>query len=275
MRALVDRYPLFAYFVLAYAISWCGILIVAGHSGIPASSATRDNLFPAVFAAQVLGPPVAALVLWTALGGIAAIRAMFARIAIWRAPAICYVVALFAAPVAAFAVLLASSAVSQEYRPGVLVGENVVGLLMLGIAGGLLSGFLEEIGWTGFATERAPRSWGIVKAGLLIGVLHGVWHFVAGFWSDGDEYGALYFPHFILFWIGGLAALRVLIVWLYRRTGSLFLAQLAHASYTGSLLILWPSATPAANIAWTTAFVAVLWIIALVVAWRYPTGADA
>jgi membrane protease YdiL (CAAX protease family) len=253
-RAALVRRSLAAYFALAYAISWGAVAAV--HAG-PGGGAA------AMFAAQASGPVVASLLLTFVINGRAGLSRLFAQMLVWRAPVGCYAIALLAAPLAAALVLFLLSLASPTFMPAVATAADPWQLVWLGIAGGVLAGGLEELGWTGFATARMPRRWGILFAGLLIGCLHGAWHFLPGFIGEGAQYGVLYWPYFLVFWIGGLAALRVIIIWLYRRTGSLLMAQLAHATFTGSLLVLWPQASAAETLLWTTMFAVLLWLVAL------------
>lgn len=61
--------------------------------------------------------------------------------------------------------------------------------------------------------------------------------------------------------------MRVLIVWLYTNTQSVLLAQLMHASSTGSLVVLGaPHASPAQETLWYAIYAATLWAgVAIVV----------
>lgn len=147
--------------------------------------------------------------------------------------------------------------VSPDFTPGFLTGG--LPLVAMGLAIGLAAGFLEEIGWTGFAIRRLLGTWSVLRIGIVVGMLHGVWHLLAGYWAEGLVYGLWYIPHFVLCWIGGLAGMRILLSSLFARTGSLPIAQLTHASYTGGMIMLWPAATsPAQNVLWTGLFAALL-----------------
>jgi uncharacterized protein len=56
--------------------------------------------------------------------------------------------------------------------------------------------------------------------------------------------------------------MRVLIVWVYSNTSSVLLAQLMHASSIGFLVVLSPlSVSPAQEMLWYAAYVAVPWIV--------------
>jgi hypothetical protein len=84
--------------------------------------------------------------------------------------------------------------------------------------------------------------------------------------SDETPAVILFLPQF-LFYVGVLPAYRVLMVWVYDRTGSLLVAMLMHASLTASLpLILLP---PARGVPLLTSYLvlaAALWVVVAVVA---------
>ena len=71
--------------------------------------------------------------------------------------------------------------------------------------------------------------------------------------------------NFLFFYIGALTAYRVLMTWVYANTQSLLLAMLMHASYTGWLLVLYPSTSFKQGLVWQTAFATSLWVVVAVV----------
>jgi membrane protease YdiL (CAAX protease family) len=110
---------------------------------------------------------------------------------------------------------------------------------VIGLAAGLMTGFCEELGWTGFVIPRLRLRYGVLTTGIIVGLLWGAWHFPL--FSGGDLSGALplalYLPAQLFTF---LPAYRVLMVWVYDRTGSLLVAIVMHASLTASTLILQP-----------------------------------
>lgn len=135
--------------------------------------------------------------------------------------------------------------------------------------GGLAAGFFEELGWTGFALPKMQLRHSALAAALMLGVTWAMWHFLADFWGGFDACGTLYLPHFLL-WVVALTAYRVLITWVYNNSGSLLLAMLMHASFTGSQAILGPSAAPASeSVRWYAVFAAALWVVVAIVATAY------
>lgn len=256
------RHAVWAFVAGAYLISWGAALPIIGPYGIPARADTAASARGLAFIAMALGPPLAALLLTAALDGLQGINDLVSRLLRWRVPLTDYVVALCLVPATAAVVGAASSAIAPELTPQLLTTAAPLSLLLFGVGAGLVAGWFEEIGWTGFALHRMLPRLGLVRTGIALGAIHGAWHLLVGYWGEGAAMGALYLPYFLFAWVLGLVALRVLVGWLYRRTRSLLVAQLAHASYTGGLLVLWPSSpTPAQLTAWSVAFAAALGLV--------------
>src|SRR5215217_2814830 len=91
------------------------------------------------------------------------------------------------------ATLLALSLVSAEFLPGFLTTSIKASLLQFDIVAslGLGAGFLEELGWTGFAVPTLLRlRYGVLATGLFVGLLWGAWHFLSNVWASGTSSGA-------------------------------------------------------------------------------------
>jgi membrane protease YdiL (CAAX protease family) len=248
-KAFIKRHPVLTYYVLTFAISWGGFLLVIGGPGaIPGTSEQVERLVPFAMLTWFAGPSVASILLTCLVDGRAGLRELLSRLLRWQVGARWYAVALLTAPLYYAAVLLALSLTSPEFLPGILTTSDKAGLLLFGIASGLLGGgFLEELGWTGFAVPRLRLHNGALTTGLIVGVLWGALHFSVIFWLSGRTLGALPLALFLTvrgfdLLVGGLVAFRVLMVWVYDRTGSLLVAMLMHASLSASMLILGPPA---------------------------------
>jgi membrane protease YdiL (CAAX protease family) len=145
--------------------------------------------------------------------------------------------------------------------------------LLFALAAGVAVGIAEEIGWTGFATPRLRRRHGILGTGLIIGVVWGAWHIIGNVvFASGAYSGALAVPLFMTLriiglLIGGLPAYRVLTIWVYDRTGSVFLAMLMHMSLTASTLSLEPLGISGASLVISDVVSVLVWwgIVAIVV----------
>lgn len=88
-----------------------------------------------------------------------------------------------------------------------------------------MAGFMEEIGWMGYVFEPMETKWGTRNAGLLLGLLWGLWH-VPMYVFAFDH------PSWVVAQTFSLIGLRILIIWLFKKTGeSVFIAILIHAIY--------------------------------------------
>jgi len=237
VTAFIKRHPVLAYYLLTFALSWGSVLMVLGPSWF--TGAPTDVQLPLVYLAMLTGPTITGLLLTGLVRGKAGFRDLVSRLLRWRVGARWYAVALLTAPLLMMASLLALSPLSAGFLPSILVTDDKATLLLTGVAAGLSAGFFEELGWMGFAVPGLRPRHGILTTGLIVGLLWGAWHFPL--FSGGDPSGAIppaLFVPVLLF--SFLPAYRVLIVWLYDRTGSLLVAILMHVSLTASTQILQP-----------------------------------
>ena len=269
IKAFIKSHPLLSFFALVFAIAWGGILIlVGGPSGIPTNEEQFERLMPWVMLALLAGPSVAGIVLTGLVYGREGFRNLLTRMRRWRVGARWYALALLTAPLLYVGVSLALLLTSSEFVPGILATSDKASLLLMGIAYGLLGGgLLEELGWTGFATPTLLRQrYSVLATGLIIGVLWGVFHWPVNGWAGVTFSGALSvaisLPLQLFFTVAGLTAFRVLMVWVYERTGeSLLVAMLMHASLTASMIILPPVVTGVAFLTYNLVFTAALWVV--------------
>jgi len=274
IKAFIKRHPLLSYFVLAFAISWGGILIAVGlgPGGFSATPQQLQMAVPYAVPAMILGPSVAGILLTSLLYGRTGLSEFRSRLLRWRVGARWYAVALLTAPLSMMAVLLALSLLSPEFLPRIFTAGDKPILLLMGIAVGLVAGIFEELGWTGFAVPTLLRlRYGVLSTGLIVGVLWGAWHLPINFWASGVTSGELSLAIFLPAWllgilVGSLTAYRVLMVWVYERTGSLLMAMLMHVSLATFTFILTP---PLGGVPYWVigfAYAASLWVIVAVVA---------
>jgi len=270
IRAFVKSHPVLSYYAMVFAISWGGILLVVGlgPGGIPATKEQVGALMPFMLLALFAGPSVAGLVMTGLVYGRAGFRNLLTRMTRWRVGARWYALALLTAPLLVTATLLALSLTSPEFLPGIFTSDDKVTLVLFGIGWGLVGGgLLEELGWTGFAVPTLLRQrHGVLATGLFVGVLWGLWHFLITFWASGTASGALSLAGFlpaVLFYVGSLPAYRVLMVWVYDRTGeSMLLAMLMHASFSASMLIQQPLGLALVpGLAWNFVLASALWVV--------------
>ncbi|NOT08417.1 MAG: CPBP family intramembrane metalloprotease [Gemmatimonadales bacterium] len=266
------RYPWLIYAALAFAISWGGVLLVIGSGGIPGTAAQFETLLPFVVLAMLAGPSVAGLLSTGLTHGRAGLRELLSRLLTWRIGARWYAIALLTAPLSVAATLVALSLTSPVFRPGILTTSQPASHLLFGIAAGVGAGLFEELGWTGFAVPELRRRYGVLATGLIVGLLWGAWHFLVVWWGSSGTSGAVslavYLPAMLFSF---LPPYRVLMVWVYDRTGSLLVAMVMHASLTASVRILDPLAISGVPIVtYNLVLGAALWVLVAVVALADP-----
>jgi membrane protease YdiL (CAAX protease family) len=221
---------------------------------------------PLVALALMAGPSLTSLLLTGLLSGGVGLGEFGSWLLRWRVGARWYAFALLTAPLLMTAILFALSLLSPEFLPRIVTTDNKASLLLLAIATMLIGGFLEELGWTGFAIPRLKRCHGVFATGLIVGVLWGAWHFLVNFWCSGGISGGLPLALFVpLYFFAGVAqrtAYRVLMVWVYDRTESLLVATLMHGSLIASTMpILAPRTAGVAFLTWFLVLTAVLWVV--------------
>jgi uncharacterized protein len=260
---LIARYPLLSFYALAFAISCIGILLIVGGPGnVPGSAAQVGLLFLPVMLAWLAGPSLASVLMTGLVSGRDGYRELWGHLSRWRVGWRWYGVALLAAPVMYTALTLAFWLASPTFAPAIVATSDKVGLLVMGLAYGLLGGgFLEELGWTGFAVPRFRLQHSVVGTGLRVGLLWGAYHFSVIYWST-TSHGPLWLLVLAAQLFAWLPAYRVLMVWVYERTGSLLVAMLMHASLTSGMLLLEPAVLEGISLlTWLVAFAAGWWLV--------------
>lgn len=263
--AALRRHPLVSYFVLAYGITWGGIILVGGAARFQGLALPPSQL-PLVMLVMLLGPSTAGLAMTAITGGRAGLRDLGARMRRWRVAPRWYAVALLANPLVTLTVLCGLALlVTPAYTPGFN--------LVFGLIAGSLAGFCEEIGWTGFATPRLIERYGVLPGGLLLGVLWGAWHLLAGFMFTAPGQEFYWAGEALVFWVGGLAAYRVLMTWVSSHTRSVLTAQLMHLCFTGAFLTFEPALVQPLALGYRLVVSLALWSLVglLAVALRQPT----
>jgi membrane protease YdiL (CAAX protease family) len=250
-EAIIRRYPVVTYFALTFLISWTGALAVAAPHVIrhqPMPQMTGILMFPVM----LLGPSVAGIVLTRIVDGKGGLQVLFSQMLRARVPPRWYTALLLPPALVLSVLLVLERLVSPVYAPN---------RFFMGILFGIPAGFLEEIGWMGYAFPKMrSESNGLVPSTLL-GLLWALWHLpVINYLGTATPHGVYWLPFFFAFSLA-MTAMRVLIAWIYTNTKSVLLAQLMHVSSTGSLVIFSAARVTAAQEAvWYALYGTVLWI---------------
>lgn len=257
-QALVSRHPVSIYFAATFVISWAGALLVAAPALVHSGSVPKMAGI-LMFPVMLLGPCATGIILTRIVSGTSGLRDLFARMRRFRVGR--WYSALLIPPGLILTVLFGlDTFVSSVYAPN---------RFLIGIIFGTIAGFLEEIGWTGFAFPALSVHRGWFSSAVLLGLVWGLWHLpVIDFLGTAIPHGPYLFPYFLAF-AAAMTAMRVLIGWIYSHTQSIFLAQLMHASSTGSLVVLSPAHVAAGQeVLWYTVYACALWLAVATIALR-------
>jgi uncharacterized protein len=260
--SLLRSHPVLAYFALVFAISWGGILIAAGPSGIFSSKADPLVLNQFIYLAALAGPSVAGILMTFFMHGKAGLRDLLTRSLHWRVDVRWYLLALLTAPILMAAIIFVLSLTSPAFVPAIVTTNNRLELVMSGIVMGLVVCFFEELGWTGFATPELRKRYGSICTGIIIGLPWGAWHYplFSGSASASGSISPMLYIAVLLF--SFLIPYRILMVWVYDRTQSVLVVMLMHAPLAAGQLILLPSViTGERAVIFDLVFAAALWVV--------------
>lgn len=257
-RNWLRAHPVLAYYALVFAITWGGMLLVVGPSGIFNSQANPEELTQFIYFAALAGPSVAGIAMTGLLYGKAGLRDLLARVFRWRVNVRWYLVAPLTAPILMGAIIFALSLTSPAYLPAIVTTDDRLGLMLTGVVLGLVVSFFEEIGWTGFATPEFRKRYGFLPTGLVMGFVWGAWHYPLFSGSASGTIPPALYIAVLLFTF--LLPFRILMVWLYDRTKSVLVVMLMHAPLAACQLILLPSAiSNESAVIFDLVFAAALW----------------
>jgi uncharacterized protein len=254
LARLIRRYPLTAFFLLAYALTWPYMIVDA----LGSYSLLPFRLPTLLWIPMGYGPTFAALIVTSVLAGKTGIRTLLGRLLIWRVGWPWYAVALFGAVVlSTITVMLYALLTGTPLILPAVSAQILLTAPLLFLVGGLLNG--EEIGWRGFALPRLLAKHSALTASLILGVLWALFHLPL-FFTRGDSFGSTPPLSFLIRMVGA----AILFTWVFNNTrGSLLLAYLMHAA-SNFWPRVWPMATLTSPYAWLPDGVTILAVVLLV-----------
>ena len=248
----IPSVALLSFLVVTFAIAWGVIgLYVFAPGRTTAWFGDISGSHPLFFLAT-WAPGISAVIVLLTFGGAAGLRSFMSRLLLWRGPAGWAAFILVGLPLVFVAGSLIKGGPVLAPLPPEGVGPVFAVMLMM-----LFLGPVEEFGWRGVAQPLLQRHMAPLWAGMLIGVIWGLWHLPAFFLSGVVFAGWNFLPFFV-----GNVVLAVLVTPILNRTGgSLLWPMLFHWQLINPF---WPDAQP-----WDT------WIlvaVAVVVVWWNRDG---
>jgi membrane protease YdiL (CAAX protease family) len=219
--ALLSKFPLTSYFIIALVFSWAVVLIVL------------IGYLPENFLAVVpitLGPTVAAVVMTTVTEGRDGIRRLLARFVLWKVDFVWYLFIFLGIPLVFIlgTVFLPGAAASFDHLSATTWLSYLWKFPLVLAVGGPL---FEEPGWRGFALARLQAKWGPLAGTLILGFLWAAWHYpqylMPGWAAQNGGFNVRAVAVFTL----SVVLLTIVMSWVFNNTrGSLLIAILLHAS---------------------------------------------
>jgi uncharacterized protein len=278
-KNLAKRYPVVIYYFVTFLISWGGLVLILGGPDRITSQPTNAPFLP-LYLVTVAGPSTAGVLLTGLYNGKKGYRELLFQLFEWRIPVRWYAAALLIAPLTVFTTLFALSLTSPVFMPGIFSTGNNPVASMFGLPGsdkitlslfvlmlGLFNGFIEELGWTGFATPRLRLNQNLIATGINLGIMWGLWHLLSNYIGSAVGAGTVPLPLYMsVILVSFLPPFRILMVWVYQHTRSLFIAILMHASLDVFWILSMPVAiTGKERVTWYTLWAVVLWGIVAII----------
>lgn len=225
----IKQHALFAYFLLAYAVSWAIEIPIA--LSVQGMIAVKIPMWMHYFAS--FGPMASALIVTGLTEGGMGIRELLSRIIKWRVPAGYYTFAVLG-PIGLFALAYVTNRlVTGQWPDFSLLGQpdylpyiTPFGTLLLWL---LTYSLGEETGWRGWALPHLQRNRSAASATLILAVFWAGWHLPAFFYRDTYiDLGLIGFPMFAF----SILFTAMVFTWLYNGSrGSVLIAILFHAVF--------------------------------------------
>ncbi len=185
-----------------------------------------------LFYLAVYAPAIAAIVIVVSKGGVAGLRRFFGRLGLWRCPPAWYAFLIVGVPLFFYGGAIIKGNLFTDPFP-----FSSVPALLLALFLSAIKGPVEEIGWRGFALPLLQRKLAPAWAGLVLGLIWGLWH-VPSFLLSGTQQSAWSFAPFFL----GTVAISLIMTAVFNSSrGSILLPALFHFQFINPI---WPDAQP-------------------------------
>lgn len=264
MKTFIKQNAVTLYFILVFLISWTGVSLVVGLNKLFTSGPAEDQM-AFLFLAMCAGPTISGLLFTYICDGRQGLRDLRERLLKWKVSGRWYAIAILTAPVLVLFTLSLLSTLKPAFFPAIFTSGNKVSLILSGIFGGLAAGICEELGWTGFVIPRLRKRYSLITTGGIVGLIWGLWHlplFLSGD-PSGEVHSMLYL---VIILFSQLPAYRVLMVWLYDKTTSLFLTIIMHTGLTFCALSLQSVSKSGIDfVIYDLVLAAVIWMLVLLV----------
>jgi membrane protease YdiL (CAAX protease family) len=222
---LVKKYPLWAYFIVAYALSWMIEIPLA----LSAQGSIQTAIPKSLHYLAGYGPMLSAMIVTGLTEGFPGLKKLWSRMVLWRVKPKWWLAAV--SPLGLYLFAGTTLWVFQGVQVDLVSMGEVDFLPPLGLAALplwiLTFGIGEETGWRGFVLPRLQEKRSALSATLILWVLWALWHLPMFFFS----YQTSVVPGMLM----GLLAGSIMFTWLYNSTGgSVLIAAVWHGLFNAT-----------------------------------------
>jgi membrane protease YdiL (CAAX protease family) len=236
------------FLLVAFGLAW-GILalFILLNDRMTALFGALTGQHPLFFLA-VYAPAIAAFMVVLYYAGTKGLQRYLARLSLWRCSPAWYAFLIMGIPLLFFGGSAMKGNLFAEPFP--FSSFQALGAAMLFMA---IKGPVEEFGWRGLALTLMQRKLAPLWAGLILGVIWGLWHFPAFLLSGTPQSAWSFTPFFV-----GSVAVSVIVTQLFNASrGSILLPALFHFQLINPI---WPDAQPYDTLFFVAAALLVVWL---------------
>lgn len=189
--------------------------------------------------ASFSGPTVAAFAVTAALGGKEGVGRFVRRYGQWRVGIHWYLLVLVGFP----AIYFVAASMWMGSQPWQALSHQWQAILTVYLPAVLIFPALinwgEEAGWRGFAQTRMQADYGPLRASLLVGLLHGIWHLPVFLLVAGPPAAGPFNLGDFLLNTASIMALTVVWTWIFNGAQqSILIASITHAAFNATQALM-------------------------------------
>jgi uncharacterized protein len=213
------KYPIAWFYILAFGISWLGMIsVVLVSRGIAPSYRPYFLVFSIFYA---IGPALAAAIVSRVTYGKRGVGDLLKGLIRWRVGLVWYILVILGS----VGLLTLAQVVTRLLGLTVTIAAPQVNLSIFAFGVNFLANTCEEIGWRGFALPHLQKRYNALIATLIVGTLWALWHLPLVF-LVGNPMSEYPFLWFII-----IVTNASIYTWIYNSTkGSILLVALFHGS---------------------------------------------
>ncbi len=227
----MDLQTIVTFLAITFGLTWSIIALGIGFYDQMVAIFGEISMTNPLFILAVYSPGFVGVFLVWRRYGLAGLSRFLRRLALWRAPIGWWLFLILGIPALFYAGAAVKGSISDPFPFS--PWYQVLGALALA----LFIGPIEELGWRGLALPLLQRRFAPFWAGLILGVIWGIWH-IPAFLLSGTPQSAWAFGPYLI----GVVAISVVLTPMFNAArGSLLIAALYHFQMNNPI---WPDAQP-------------------------------